>query len=97
MQHAFIDQFEQLNESLRAALAAGNFDRARAIDAQRQKMLIASMDAVDDKNADRVLAYVENCASENAALCTELEEALAKLSHASSRSQKMLQAYGRRR
>jgi len=43
------------------------------------------------------LAYVENCASENAALCTELEEALAKLSHASSRSQKMLQAYGRRR
>ncbi|NBR79034.1 MAG: hypothetical protein EBT71_03180 [Alphaproteobacteria bacterium] len=95
MQHSFIEQFEQLNEALRAALAAGNFDRARAIDAQRQQALLDSMDKVDDSHADTVLAYVENCAAENAALCTELESALAKLSHQSSQSRKMLQAYGR--
>ena len=94
MQHSFIEQFEQLNEALRAALAAGNFDRARAFDAQRQQALLASMDKVDDSHADTVLAYVENCAAENAR-CTELESALAKLSHQSSQSRKMLQAYGR--
>ena len=89
----FKNKFKGLNEKLQKAIEAGDFAQAQTIDAERQYLLVSFMKEGHGPDHDLV-AFIEQCASENADLVTKIEEGLQVLSSNTHRTNKMLKGYG---
>jgi len=91
----FREKFEHLNNELRSALVIGDFETVCSVDAERRALLSDLMSVPNKADDGELLAYIESCAVENAQISADLDEALTRLSHQFSNSQKMMRAYSR--
>ncbi len=88
----FKRKFTDLNKSLQLAIESGDFALAQTIDAERQFLLVSFMKEGHDPDND-LIAFIEQCASENAELVTKMEAGLQMLSSTTHRTNKMMKGY----
>lgn len=89
----FIEKLTDMNLAIREAIKSADFEKAQALDNERQYFIITAMKDETFSPDDEFVEFLENCAKENAELVSELEARIIKLSSATHKTGQMMKAY----
>lgn len=89
----FKEKLTDMNKAIREAIRSADFDKAQALDNERQYFIITAMKDDTFSPDDEFVEFLENCAKENAELVSELETKIFKLSSATHKTGQMMKGY----
>ena len=89
----FKEKLSDKNLAIREAIKSADFEKAQALDNERQYFIITAMKDETFSPDDEFVEFLENCAKENAELVSELEARIVKLSSATHKTGQMMKAY----
>ena len=89
----FKEKLSDMNLAIREAIKSSDFEKAQALDNERQYFIITAMKDETFSPDDEFVEFLENCAKENAELVSELEAGIVKLSSATHKTGQMMKAY----
>ena len=89
----FKEKLSDMNLAIREAIKSADFEKAQALDNERQYFIITAMKDETFSPDDEFVEFLENCAKENAELVSELEARIIKLSSATQKTGQMMKAY----
>ena len=82
-----------MNKDIREAIRSADFEKAQALDNERQYFIITAMKDDSFTPDNEFIEFLENCAKENAELVSELENRIVKLSSATHKTGQMMKGY----
>ncbi len=89
----FKEKLSDMNLAIREAIKSADFEKAQALDNERQYFIITAMKDETFSPDDEFVEFLENCAKENAELVSELEARIIKLSSATHKTSQMMKGY----